>query len=62
LVAVTMQVPALAALSESPTTEQPVAVPLTTLKLTVPVPDPPEVTSVSAVSAVPLVEVISRVD
>ena len=57
----TTQVPALVVESNPLEIAQPLAVPLTTLKLTAPVPEPPEVVRVSAVSAVPLIEVTLRV-
>ena len=56
----TTQVPALVAESEPLEIAQSLAVPFTTLKLTAPVPEPPEVVSVSAVRAVPLIELTLR--
>jgi hypothetical protein len=50
LVAVTMQVPAFVTLSALPVMAQPVAVPLVTLKVTAPVPDPPVAANVSGAS------------
>ena len=52
-VAVTRHFPAPVAVSELPVILQPVAVPLATVKLTAPLPEPPLVTRVSAVPSVP---------
>jgi hypothetical protein len=60
LVAVTEQVPALIEVNVDPLTAHPVAVPLMTVKVTAPVPDPPDVVRVSGVEKVPEVEVTER--
>jgi hypothetical protein len=57
LVAVTKQVPALVAESKWPETEQSFADPLTTLKDSPPVSEPPEVTSLRALPTLPWVDV-----
>jgi hypothetical protein len=56
-VAVTVQVPALVLESEPLVTVQPVAVPFVKANVTAPVPEPPDVVSVSAAPNVPDVEV-----
>ena len=60
LVAVTEQVPAEVTLSDAPDTVQPLAVPSVAVYETAPLPEPPLVVSVSALPAVPLVEVTLR--
>lgn len=60
LVAATEQVPALVVVRLDPLTAQPVAVPLVTVKLTPPVPEPPDVVSGNAVPNVPVTEVRLR--
>src|ERR1700712_5174086 len=56
-VAVTVQVPAVVALSLPALTTQPVAVPLIAVKVTVPLPSPPDAVSVSGVPRTPVSEV-----
>lgn len=56
-----MQVPALVLVRVEPETEHPVAVPLMVENETAPLPDPPEVVSVSAVPKVPDVDDTARV-
>ena len=58
--AVTRQVPALVAVSAPFEIEQPLAEPLVTVKLTAPVPEPPDVASARAVPTVPPVDVTLR--
>jgi hypothetical protein len=60
LVAVTTHVPTLVTVSELPNTVQPAAVPLVTLKVTAPVPEPPLVERVSARPRVPERDVTIR--
>jgi hypothetical protein len=59
LAAVTMQVPNEVAVKVDPETAQPVAVPLVTVKVTEPVPEPPAVVRVSEVPKTPVSEVIA---
>jgi hypothetical protein len=61
LVPVTVQVPTLVLDSVDPVISQPVAEPLTAVKVTEPVPEPPEVVIASGVPNVPLVDVTARV-
>jgi hypothetical protein len=60
LAAVTLHVPPVALVSVVAWIAQPVAVPFVTLKLTAPVPDPPDVVSVRGVLKTPEVEVTTR--
>jgi hypothetical protein len=61
-VTVTRHVPALVVVSVPTMSEQPVAVPSTTLKLGTPLPEPPVIVNRSGVPKVPVVEVIRRAD
>jgi hypothetical protein len=60
LVAVTEHVPALVAESALPLIAQPLAVPLLTVYVTAPVPEPPLVVSVKGVPTVPVTLVTAR--
>jgi hypothetical protein len=57
-VAVTIQVPSPAALSDAPEILHPLAVPFETVNVTAPVPDPPDVVRASGFPVAPFVDVM----